>query len=163
MTTAPRTLITSNGDRTVAYAIVIAPRCGQLFTLLGRFPDAAYCVSRDAAFDALLHHGQFNVIDLARGWTIDFIMRKLRAFSREEFERRCPAELSGVVLDVATAEDVLIAKLEWAKLGGSARQIEDAAGIVRLQGENLDIAYVQRWVHALGLDEQWSMARSQAE
>lgn len=143
--------------------IVIAPTREQLSVLLRHLPEADYHVSRDAAFDALLHHGQFSVIDHATGWKIDFIMRKPRAFSREEFARRRPAELSGVVLDVATAEDVLIAKLEWAKLGGSARQIEDAAGIIRLQGENLDTGYVQRWVDALRLGEQWSAARSMAE
>lgn len=105
---------------------------------------------------------QFNVIDLATGWKIDFIIRKPREFSREEFERRRSVELSGVELDVASAEDVLIAKLEWAKMGSSARQIEDAAGITRLQGDQLDTTYVQRWVHALGLEEQWREAQAQA-
>ena len=53
---------------------------------------------------------------------------------------------------------MLIAKLEWAKLGGSARQIEDAVGIIRLQADNLDVQYVERWVTALDLDEQWQQA-----
>jgi hypothetical protein len=30
----------------------------------------------------------FNVIDHATGWKIDFMFRRNRAFSREEFERR---------------------------------------------------------------------------
>jgi hypothetical protein len=142
--------------------IVIAPTRDQLLALLSLFPDDAFYVSRDAALDALARHEQFNVIDLATGWKIDFIFRKPREFSREEFERRRPVELSGVELDVASAEDVLIAKLEWAKLGASARQIDDAAGIIRLQGGSLDRAYVERWVRALGLHEQWQAAQVRA-
>lgn len=142
--------------------IVIAPTREQLLALLAYFPRAEFYVSEAAALDALVRHEQFNVIDLATGWKIDFIMRKPRAFSREEFERRRPAELSDVQMDIASAEDVLIAKLEWAKLGGSARQIEDAAGIIRLQGDRLDTAYVQRWVDALGLSEQWMEAQAKA-
>ena len=142
--------------------IVIAPDREQLLALLAQFPESMYYVSRDTALDALERYDQFNVIDLATGWKIDFIIRKPRAFSREEFERRRPADLSGVEMDVASAEDVLLAKLEWAKRGGSARKIEDAAGIIRLQGERLDTAYVQRWVAALGLQEQWQAARERS-
>ena len=142
--------------------IVIAPDRAQLLALIAQFPASAYYVSRDAAIEALERHGQFNVIDLTTGWKIDFIIRKPRAFSHEEFERRRPADLSGVEMDVASAEDVLLAKLEWAKRGGSARQIEDAAGIIRLQGDRLDTAYVQRWVMALGLQEQWHGARERS-
>jgi hypothetical protein len=138
--------------------IVIAPDREQLLALIDQFPESMYYVDRDAALDALARHSQFTVIDLATGWKIDFIIRKPRAFSREEFARRRPADLSGVEMDIASAEDILLAKLEWAKQGGSARQIEDAAGIIRLQGERLDTAYLQRWATALRLHEQWQAA-----
>jgi hypothetical protein len=142
--------------------IVIAPTRDQLLRLLAQFPESDYYVSRDVALDALARYGQFNVIDLATGWKIDFIVRRPRAFSREEFERRRPAAPADIDLDVATAEDVLIAKLEWAKLGASARQLDDAAGIIRLQGDDLDVAYVARWVEALGLVDQWRDAQERA-
>ena len=134
--------------------MVIAPSREQLLALIAQFPASTYDVSRDAALAARAEHGHFNVIDLATGWKIDFIIRRPRAFSREEFARRRPADLAGVEMDVSSAEDALLAKLEWTKHGGSARQFEDAAGIIRLQGERLDTAYVQRWVAALGLEEQ---------
>ena len=143
--------------------IVIAPTRTQLLALIAQFPEDDYYVSRDAALDALARHEQFNVIDLATGWKIDFIIRRPRAFSREEFQRRRTVDLAGVEMDVASAEDILIAKLEWAKLGASARQIEDAAGIVRLQGERLDTAYVRRWVEVLGLQEQWQAAQERSQ
>ena len=51
-------------------------------------------------------------------------------------------------IEVATAEDSVVSKLEWSKLGASARQIEDAAGILRVQGESLNLGYIERWVAA---------------
>jgi len=140
--------------------IVIAPTRAQLLVLLAQFPPSEYEVTRDAARDALEHREQFNVIDLVTGWKVDFIIRKQRDFSREECARRHPLDVDGVTLDVASAEDVLIAKLEWATWGASSRQIDDVAGILRLQEDRLDAAYVERWVQALGLDEQWQEARA---
>jgi hypothetical protein len=43
-----------------------------------------------------------------------------------------------MLITLATPEDVLLAKLEWAKLGDSDRQIEDAAGILKMQRDSLD-------------------------
>jgi hypothetical protein len=135
--------------------IVIAPTRPQLVALLSEFPESEYYADRETAMDALKTQGQFNLIDFATGWKVDFIIRKHRAFSLEEFERRIPMRILGVSLDVTSPEDLLIAKLEWAKLGSSERQIADAAGIVHLQGDALDISYVERWVNALSLHEQW--------
>ena len=142
--------------------VVIAPTREQLLALLDQFPDTEYYVSRDAALDALARRSQFNVVDFTSGWKIDLIVRKARDFSREEFDRRRAMDLDGVRLDVASPEDVLIAKLEWAKQCASERQLDDAAGVIRSQGEKLDIAYVERWVQALGLDDEWQRASNRA-
>jgi hypothetical protein len=139
--------------------MVIDPTLGSLERLLLHFPDDAYYVSRDAAREAYGAEGMFNLIDLATGWKIDFIVRKSRPFSREEFGRRRRVETSGLQLYVASAEDVVVAKLEWAKLGESERQLRDVAGILRGQQGALDLEYVQRWVTGLHLEEQWEAAR----
>jgi hypothetical protein len=57
---------------------------------------------------------------------------------------------------------VLIAKLEWARLGESERQIRDASGVIEIQGTHLDIAYIEHWIAALNLDRQWEAARRAA-
>ena len=57
---------------------------------------------------------------------------------------------------------MVVAKLEWAKLSDSDRQIRDAAEILRVQGSALDIDRIQRWVGELELGEQWAMARDRA-
>jgi hypothetical protein len=138
--------------------IVIAPTRDQLLALLERFPESTYYSSREHALDALRDRSQFNVIDYGGMWKIDFIVRKDRAFSELELRRRARVEIAGVTLYAATPEDVLISKLEWSKLGESQRQIDDAAGIIRVQGDNLDTAYIQQWVARLGLENEWRAA-----
>jgi hypothetical protein len=60
---------------------------------------------------------------------------------------------------VASAEDVVISKLEWAKLAQSRRQIEDAAAILRVRGDALDHSYLAKWIDDLGLVDEWGEAR----
>lgn len=66
--------------------------------------------------------------------------------------------LQGLRLFVASAEDVVIAKLEWSKLANSQRQIEDAASILRLRSGALDQLYLDQWITELDLPEQWVAA-----
>jgi hypothetical protein len=102
----------------------------------------------------------FNVIEIATAWKLDLVIRKARAFSIEEMQRRQVTKILGVGVATATAEDTVIAKLEWAKQGGSDRQLEDVAGILRVRGPELDVVYIERWVAELGLAEQWQRART---
>ena len=40
-------------------------------------------------------------------------------------------------------------------MASSSRQIEDAAGILRAQGEGLDEEYMAGWIARLGLEAEW--------
>jgi hypothetical protein len=142
--------------------LVIAPTREQLRQLIIHFSPPEYYVDEAAALDALAHESQFNVIDLTTGWKIDFICRRDRPFSRTEFERRTRTDLEGLPLFIATAEDVVLAKLEWAKLGGSQRQLEDVAGLLRLRQGDLDQEYLLHWVASLELMPQWVAAHQAA-
>jgi hypothetical protein len=142
--------------------IVIAPTTDQLEAFVRLLPPDAYYVNLDAALDAHRLETQFNIVDLVTGWKVDLIVRKSRAFSRTEFERRQLVEIEGLPLYVASAEDVIVAKLEWAKASQSSRQIDDVAGILRLRPTDLDLAYIAYWVGDLGLEQEWAAARRQA-
>jgi hypothetical protein len=69
-------------------------------------------------------------------------------------------ELEGTRLWVATLEDLIIAKLEWAKLGASTRQIEDVTAMLRVAAGDVDRAYVGHWIAELGLDAPWQAAQA---
>jgi hypothetical protein len=96
----------------------------------------------------------FNVLDKQTGLKIDVILLRRRPFSRSELERAVATALpGGAVVKIATAEDVLLAKLEWFRKGGevSERQWRDVLGILKAQQQTLDLAYVRRWAGELGV------------
>ena len=139
--------------------IVIAPTRAQLLTLIQQFPNAHYYVDEAQALQALANKSQFNIIDFATGWKVDFIIAEDSEYGRTALMRRSRINIAGNFVHVASAEDVVIAKLRWAKLSGSDRQLQDAAGIVSVQGSNLDVEYVERWVSELRLEQQWRAVR----
>jgi hypothetical protein len=139
--------------------IVIAPTSEQLAHLIEHFPATNYHAVLEEATFAFEHRSMFNVMDYETGWRVDFIVQKESEFAASEFRRRRQIDLAGATLYVASPEDVLIAKLDWAKQGGSDRQLEDAAAIISTQGEDLDAQYVEQWVDTLGLHAQWRAAR----
>lgn len=142
---------------------VIEATPGQLTHLVADLQGSGYYAELDAALDALRHESLFNVIDSRTGLKTDLILRKSRPFDREEFARRVPTKLFDIQLFVASAEDVIISKLEWAKLGGSQRQIEDVAKVMAAQWKTLDQTYLSKWIGELELREQWSAAKRFAE
>lgn len=142
--------------------LVIAPTGEQLRTFVALLPRDQFYVDEGAAREALRLEGLFNLIDLRTGWKVDLIIRKSRQFSREEFDRRRVVEIEGASVPVASPEDVLIAKMEWARMGQSARQIEDAAKMLSVRAQQLDRTYIEHWVRELGLAEQWDAVQRAA-
>lgn len=114
------------------------------------------------ALAALARRDMFNVIDVASGWKVDLIIIKDRPFSRSEFERRTFMDIEGVPTFVATAEDTILAKLEWARRGGSERQMRDVIGILAVSGDTLDHSYLTRWAAELGVTEELAQAKDEA-
>jgi hypothetical protein len=136
--------------------IVVDPMPTALDAFVASLTPDQFYVDPEAARAALAERSQFNVIELASGWKVDLLIRKHRPFSVEELARRQPADVLGSPTFVASAEDVVIAKLEWAKAGESERQLRDVAAILAVSGDRLDHPYIERWVSALGLQKAWS-------
>ena len=138
--------------------IVIDPTASSLSKLLSDLSPGRYYVDAETARDALSRRNQFNVIDLDTGWKADLVVRKRRAFSVEELRRRATARIQGVDLDVASAEDTILSKLEWASKGESERQLRDAVGVIAVQGDSLNYEYIERWAGELGVVDLWRRA-----
>lgn len=136
--------------------VVVDPSREQLDALVQILGEAGFYVDSDRAREALRRRLQFNVIETRNAFKIDLIVKKERPFSREELERRQTAELSaGVPVALASPEDTILSKLEWAKKAGrSERQIEDAAGVVGVN-PGIDRAYVERWARELDVLDLW--------
>jgi len=139
--------------------LIISAGEKQVRRLLDLLSQNNFYAESNAAMEACHRKSMFNAIDNVTVIKIDFIFQKDRNFSKEEFQRRQTAPVQGVQLFVATAEDTVISKLEWASLGQSARQVEDVVGILKVRDQELDRAYIEKWVTELGLTSQWQRAR----
>jgi hypothetical protein len=136
--------------------IVVDPSPGALEALLDALAADGYYADPHTARDALRARRLFNVIDPETAFKVDLIVRKERPFSREVLARRERRDVFGLVASMATAEDTILSKLEWAlKAGGSERQLADALGVLQVCGDRLDRAYVERWAAELGVLDLW--------
>ena len=121
-----------------------------------------YFAEEQQALDAFARRSQFNVIDNVTSWKVDFIFKESSEYGSIVFGRRSHVEVAGRGVEVSSPEDVLLAKLRWAKASGSDRQIQDAAGIVATQGGKLDSKYLNSWIEAFGLQSEWKSAKARA-
>jgi hypothetical protein len=130
--------------------LVIDPTQAQLDRFLDLLGERYY-VRREAAREALGQRSMFNLIDLTSGWKADLIVRKDRPYSLEEFRRREMRIVHGSPRPIASAEDVILTKLEWDRIMPSERQVQDALHVAVVQGSRLDLGYLRQWAAPLGV------------
>ena len=117
--------------------------------------------------EAIRRQSSFNLIHLKSMFKVDIFIIKQRPFDRSQFERR-ERQVVGDEPEhsayVATAEDTILTKLEWYRLGGevSERQWRDVLGILKVQGDRLDLIYLQRWATELKVADLWQKALAEA-
>jgi hypothetical protein len=131
--------------------IVIDPPSEQQLTQFLDLLGAGYYVSRPAVKESLKNRSMFNVIDIESGWKADLMICKSRPYSQQEFSRRRQAVILGIELFIVSPEDSILTKLEWSKDGQSRMQFEDALNVFRLQRDNLDLDYLQKWAAELNI------------
>jgi hypothetical protein len=111
-----------------------------------------YYVSEESIRRAITHRSMFNVISHAHGGKIDCIVMKDTDFARAAFQRRYKVIVSEIEFWTTTKEDLIIAKLNWARDTHSEMQIRD---IANLTSTEYDSAYVDDWVTRLQLEDIW--------
>jgi hypothetical protein len=141
--------------------IVIDPTPATLHLLVAGLQAGDFSVDAEAAGVALAVRSQFNAIG-PDAWKVDFIIRKDRPFSREEFGRRQPADLLGTAAFIASAEDMVVAKIEWAAATDSDRQLRDVAAMMEVGRGTLDLDYIEKWIAALEIRETWEKVAREA-
>ena len=67
-------------------------------------------------------------------------------FDRERFSRKQPYEVAGRRVFFASAEDVVVMKLRWAR----AKDKEDVRSVMSVKRDKLDWAYIETWCQRHG-------------
>ncbi|MBF0104783.1 MAG: hypothetical protein HQM16_05600 [Deltaproteobacteria bacterium] len=96
--------------------------------------------------------GMFNLIHNKYIIKVDFIIHKNDEFSLTAFERRLNVDVDGVIISIATAEDLILVKLDWAKESISEMQLKDVSNIKKM-AEHINYTYLNNWIDKLGLQE----------
>ena len=114
----------------------------------------------DAAmmYDAIDQRRSFNLIHLASMFKVDVFVARSRDFDRAQLARRqlhLLSEQPECRAYIASAEDTVLAKLEWYRSGGeiSERQWRDALGVLQVQGGRLDLTYMRHIAAGLGVQD----------
>jgi hypothetical protein len=139
--------------------VVVSGTPDQVRDFINLLPADRYYRDLESALEACKHRDMFNILDMQTGLKIDLIFLKGGEFDREAFRRRSPELVDGAPLVISSPEDVIIAKLERARMGHSLRQIEDVAVLLRRLWNSLDHQYIKKWIIQLGLNEQWVAAK----
>jgi hypothetical protein len=61
----------------------------------------------------------------------------------------------------ASPEDVILKKLEFYRDGGSDKHIRDILGVLKIQGDRVDRAYIADWAKRLNLTTEWELVLAQ--
>jgi hypothetical protein len=115
-----------------------------------------FYVDETAVHQAINKQSSFNLIHLTTMFKVDIFIPKNRAFDQQQLKRRINEKVSSETdksVWVLSAEDIILAKLDWFRLGGevSERQWRDVLGVIKTQELSLDIPYLQEWAQQLGI------------
>lgn len=126
-----------------------------------------YYVPEERISDAVARKASFNLIHLDTILKVDVFISKDRPFDRRAFERSRPAVIEGTrgaTLPVSSAEDIVLAKLEWYRRGGevSERQWTDVLGVLQAGAGDLDLQYLRRGSVELEVGDLLERALDQA-
>ncbi|HEY7818629.1 MAG TPA: hypothetical protein VIG29_10450 [Vicinamibacteria bacterium] len=135
---------------------------------LGRALGLAFYHDQAAMRRAIELRRGFNVIHLDTMFKVDIFIPKDRKFDESQLQRR-KAHIIASDPDrsafVASAEDTVLAKLDWYRAGGevSEQQWRDVLGIIEVQSRRLDRDYLGSMAESLGVSDLLNQALAEAE
>jgi hypothetical protein len=141
---------------TIDVDLVADLRLGHVRPLVKQL-QTTYYIDEDMVRDAIRRHSSFNIIHQDTILKVDVFIPKSRLFDQEELHRVQSKVLEGSdrTFFVASPEGTILNKLEWYRMGGevSDRQWNDILGVLKVQGTNLDINYLQKWAANLNVTD----------
>jgi len=133
--------------------IVVDLDMSQYEALVDRL-GADFYVPDSFARQAIVDRGMFNIIRIGALFKADLILLRRTEFDAKAM-LRARASRSEVSYPTATAEDIILFKLQWLidQEPHSDRQLSDIAGVIATQRRVLDLDYLRTQAKALGVED----------
>ena len=133
--------------RATADADLIADIKPKHIRQLSQMLKEEFYVDDERILKAVSSHASFNVIHLGTMFKIDVFIQKRDPLSKAEMARREKYQVTeekGQELFIASAEDIVLSKLQWYQSGGcvSDRQWNDVLGVIQVCSDDLDYDYL---------------------
>lgn len=125
--------------------------------LLGELANEYYA-SEPAIRAAVQRRGSFNLIHFTTSFKVDVFAHRRRPFDKAAFARAKPGQIGSdpnFTAPIASAEDTILSKLEWYRLGNetSERQWKDVTSVLALLGDQADINHLRQFAEDVGVSD----------
>jgi hypothetical protein len=125
-------------------------------------------VDADSLRRAVRERSSANIIHYETSTKVDLFIAGGTPLDRLQMDRRQRVRVSTNPerwLHVYTPEDIVLQKLRWYRMGNEAsdRQWRDILGVILVQGERLDHAYLQDNADAFGVSDLLQRALSESQ
>lgn len=127
-------------------------------SLLKERLEAGFYIDQEMIEKAIRSQSSFNLVHLETMFKIDVFISTDQPFDKTALSRRRP-QLAMPESDrriyFSSPEDIILRKLMWFSAGEEVadRQWGDALGVIKVQGESLDLEYLRLWADKLGVFE----------
>ncbi len=121
--------------------------------------------------EAVQHNLSFNLIHRDTMFKVDVFIPEPRSFHQSQLARAQKLTFSLVDSEVSanfsSAEDTILSKLEWYRMGGEAgeaseRQWRDILGVLKIRSGELDLDYLRKWAKELQVSDLLERALKKA-
>lgn len=119
--------------------------------------NGIFYIDKEMIRDAIQRKSIFNLIHLDTMFKVDVFLLKQRPFDQNQMRRRVLQLIGENQTEkayISSAEDIILAKLEWYREGGetSERQWRDILGVLSLQGNQIKLDDLRYWAKNLRVD-----------
>lgn len=136
---------------------VVAKIQNQHITSLKKLLHDKYYTDEDMISEAIRMKTSFNLLHFDTMIKIDVFVFREEPYQKEVLRRKrkdsLEEEQEGSKFYFTSAEDIILNKLQWYKMGGevSERQWQDIIGVLKVQKTSLDKEYLIKWAKKLDL------------
>lgn len=126
-----------------------------------------FFIDEEMMAESIQRNSSFNIIHRETMFKVDVFIPRPRSFHQSQLARAQKQTFSTdpeVSARFSSAEDTILSKLEWYRLGGevSERQWRDVLGVLKTRAGALDLDYLRKWAKELKVSDLLEQALAES-